>query len=117
MIPSTRLPKESGGDGDALDVLLLGPALARGTVARTRVIGVIKFLDRGEQDDKVLAVMDDTPFGRVRSLRELNEAFPAAAEVAKLWFTNYKEPGKMEFRGWGEADEALGLVNRAAAVR
>ena len=117
MIPSTRLPKEAGGDGDALDVLILGPALPRGTVARARVIGVMKFLDRGEQDDKVLAVMDDTPFGRVRSLGELNETFPAAAEVVKLWFSNYKEPGKMEFRGWGEADEALGLVNLAATGR
>lgn len=113
MIPSTKLPKDQGGDGDALDVLVLAPALPRGTVAKVRVIGMMKFLDGGEQDDKLLAVMNDTPLGKVRTLAELNTAFPGVADAAHLWFTNYKGPGKMEFKGWAEADEAMALVDRA----
>ena len=31
MIPRTLLPKELGGDGDPLDVIVLGPAVERGS--------------------------------------------------------------------------------------
>ena len=31
MIPRTLLPKEEGGDGDPLDVVVLGPAVPRGS--------------------------------------------------------------------------------------
>ncbi len=117
MIPSTKLPKEEGGDGDALDVLILCPTLRRGTVAKVHVIGVLKYLDRGEQDDKLLAVMDSTPLGSVRSLKELNESFPEASNIVKLWFDSYKGPGKMEFKGWGEAKEAQELLDKAIEAK
>jgi len=54
MIPGTFVPRESGGDGDPLDAILLGPALERGTVAVARPIGVLFLSDDGERDDKVL---------------------------------------------------------------
>jgi inorganic pyrophosphatase len=38
MIPRTLLPKELGGDGDPLDVIVLGPAVKRGTVLKTKII-------------------------------------------------------------------------------
>lgn len=117
MIPSTLLPKDQGGDGDALDVLILGPALPRGTLAEVRIIGVMKFLDRGEQDDKLLAVMADTPLGGVRSLAELDKSFPGASQLVHQWFTSYKEPGKMIFQGWGEVDEATTILSKAIAAR
>jgi inorganic pyrophosphatase len=112
MIPSTLSPQDQGGDGDALDVLILGPALPRGTIARVQLIGVMKFLDKGEQDDKFLAVMQDTPLGEMRSLKELNESFPGVAEIVHLWFTSYKGPGKMEFQGWGDIDTAEEILQR-----
>lgn len=115
MIPGTHLPKEQGGDGDALDVLVLGPGLPRGSVVAARLIGVMRFLDKGEQDDKLLAVMDHTPLAGVRSLADLDRAAPGAADILHRWFTNYKGPGKMDFRGWGEAAEAAALLDRGAA--
>lgn len=116
MIPSTKLPIAQGGDGDALDVLILGRSLPRGTIAKVHVIGVLKFLDRGEQDDKLLAVMDDTPLAKVRSLKELNAEFPEVSTIAYLWFKHYKGAGKMEFKGWGEAEEAKALIERGMAA-
>jgi inorganic pyrophosphatase len=116
MIPNTKLPKEQGGDGDALDVLVLGPTLPRGSVVAARPIGVMRFLDKGEQDDKVLAVMDHTPLAGARSLADLDRVAPGAADILLRWFNNYKGPGKMDFRGWGEADEAVALLDRAAAA-
>ena len=34
MIPQTFLNKENGGDGDPLDIVVLGPSLERGAVVR-----------------------------------------------------------------------------------
>lgn len=113
MIPGTLLSKEKGGDGDALDVLILSPAIPRGSVVKIHVIGMMKFLDDGEQDDKILAVMSDTPLQDVRSLKDLNAAFPGASEIVKSWFCSYKKPGKMVFGGWGEVSEAIELINVA----
>ncbi|MBI1375085.1 MAG: inorganic diphosphatase [Phycisphaera sp.] len=113
MVPSTVLPKELGGDGDPLDVLILGPTLPRGTVARVRLIGVMKYLDRGEQDDKILAVMENTPLGKVTSMEELDEKFKGVSLIAHTWFDNYKGPGKMEFRGWGSASDARDTLTAA----
>jgi inorganic pyrophosphatase len=116
MIPNTLSTQADGGDGDALDVLVLGPVLPRGAVVKARVIGVMKFLDRGEQDDKFLAVIDGSPLGKVRSLNQLNEEFAEASTIVLLWFKHYKGPGKMEFRGWGDREEAKALLARGVAA-
>jgi len=112
MVPQTLLPKEEGGDGDPLDVVVLGPAVARGTVLEVRLVGVLRLLDGGEQDDKLLAVQSEGPLSDVASLAELDERYVGVTRILDLWFTNYKGPGKMESRGFGPADEALGLVTR-----
>ena len=62
MVPQTLLSKELGGDGDPLDVLVLGKMVPRGSVVDAKLIGILKFLDGGEQDDKLLAVLPGTPF-------------------------------------------------------
>ena len=56
MIPRTLLPKDLGGDGDPLDVVILGNAVPRGSVIPARLIGVMIMIDAGEQDDKLIAV-------------------------------------------------------------
>lgn len=117
MIPNTLSPKDQGGDGDDLDVLILGPSLPRGTIARVHLIGVMKFTDDGEQDDKLLAVMTDTPLGRMRSLKELDESYPGALEIVELWFSNYKGANKMKFQGSGDTEAAKEILDRAILNR
>ena len=41
MVPQTVLSKKKGGDGDPLDVLVLGPSLPRGSIHKVKVIGAI----------------------------------------------------------------------------
>ncbi|TXI78961.1 MAG: inorganic diphosphatase, partial [Flavobacteriales bacterium] len=53
-IPSTRMNKEEGGDGDALDVFVLCGAVPSGTVLEVEPIGIIELLDAGERDDKLV---------------------------------------------------------------
>lgn len=116
MIPNTWLPTDRGGDGDALDVIVLGPALPRGSVVAVRLVGTMQLLDNGEQDDKLLAVMDGTPLAMVQSLADLERAAPGSAALLRLWFTNYKGPGQMVFQGWGEAADAVALLHHAIAA-
>lgn len=113
MIPQTLLPEESGGDGDPLDIIVLGPSVPRGTVLDVRIIGMIRMLDGGEQDDKLIGVMRDSHFGDIRTILELEERYTGAAGILEDWFSHYKGPGVMQAGGLVEAD-AAGRVLRAA---
>ena len=52
------VPAYLGGEGDLLDVVVLGPRLRFGTRRRLRVWGAITLTDRGESDDKSEDVLD-----------------------------------------------------------
>lgn len=113
MIPRTYLSKKLGGDGDPLDVLVLGFPIKRSSVVKCKIIGVLYLLDRGEQDDKLIAVMEDTPLYDVNSIQELQEKYNGITDIIKLWFENYKGPGKMKSKGYGEKEIALKILNSA----
>ncbi|MFT5285574.1 MAG: inorganic pyrophosphatase [Planctomycetota bacterium] len=116
MVPSTILPKELGGDGDPLDVIVLGPAVGRGSVVRAKIIGVLKLLDRGEQDDKLLAVLEGTPLAGVSNLVELDASFSGVSSIVETWFENYKGPGKMKSEGYRGPLVANGILSEAIAA-
>jgi len=106
MVPQTLLPKSSGGDGDPLDVIVLSPAVDRGSVIKVKPIGVLKLLDGGEQDDKLIAVQDGTPLYAANSIEELRGKFPGITEIVEIWFSNYKGPGVMKSMGYGNKEQA-----------
>lgn len=116
-IPGTDLPQEQGGDGDPLDVLVLGQAVPRGETIPVRVIGVLKMLDGGEQDDKLIAVLPgDSPFAGIESMTQLDAEFPGVSQIVDLWFTHYKGPdGGMESQGFQDADTARAVLDEAIA--
>lgn len=113
MIPNTILPKSEGGDGDPLDILLLGVTQPRGSIQKARVVGVMKLLDNGEQDDKILAVPMTEKWSNVEDIEDLDLYFPGARDIVSTFFTNYKTKGEMEFESWGSKDEAMKVVNDA----
>lgn len=113
MIPQTLLSKELGGDGDPIDVIVLGDYIERGTIVSCNVIGVLKLLDRGEQDDKLIAVANEGQFKNITSLKDLELEFKGVKEIIETWFANYKGSGKMESQGFGEAEEARNILQQA----
>jgi inorganic pyrophosphatase len=113
MVPQTLLPKELGGDGDPLDVFLLGPSLERGTVMPARIIGIIIMRDQGEQDDKLIAVAKDHWFGHIISLQQLEEEYPGVVAILSAWLTNYKQGNRVQVISVGDAHEANKLVRAA----
>lgn len=113
MIPQTLLPKELGGDGDPLDVIVLGSPVERGSVLKCKIIGVLNLLDRGECDDKLIGVVEGTPFYATNSIKELNEQFNGVSQIVELWFNNYKGPNKMISKGFSDKKQASEILNTA----
>jgi len=114
------IPKTLSGDGDPVDVLVVSPfALMPGVVVRCRPIGILKMVDEGGEDTKLLAVPIDrlTPLYRhVETVRDLPEL-----TLAQLthFFAHYKdlEPGKwVKVDGWGTPEEARAEI-RASVKR
>ncbi len=114
-IPRTLLSRESGGDGDPLDVIVLGPALPRGTVVSARLIGVLRMKDSGENDDKLLAVRLDGPFAAISTLAEFRASYPDALDIVAQWFGAYKGPGVMQVGDFADQAEARRILNEAMA--
>lgn len=114
MIPQTLSPEEIGGDGDPLDVLLLGEAVPRGAYVKGKLIGVMYTKDHGETDDKLLAVAEGSPFENVNSVSELAEQFPGTLTILQTWFVNYKGIGEdMKVTGFANKTEADKVLNEA----
>lgn len=68
------IPETRGGDGDALDAFIIGDQpIDPGVVAECKAIGIIELLDRGEQDDKIIAVaLADTNYSKHEELEDLD---------------------------------------------
>lgn len=110
-IPGTRMNKEEGGDGDAVDVFVLCGAVPSGTVMEVEPIGIIELLDAGERDDKVIALPMD-PALRTVDADDISELPQAARDILVTWLLNYDPvDGAQLVAVKGKAD-ALATVHR-----
>ena len=114
MIPQTLLSIELGGDGDPLDVIVLGEQLQKGSVVEVKLIGILKMLDDGEVDDKLIAVMtSNSIFSRLNSFNELKNSYQGITEILEIWFTNYKGTEKAIVNGFDDEKKALEIFKSA----
>lgn len=69
------VPRTLWDDGDALDVVLLTTyPLYPGILVKARPIGIMRMIDSGESDDKILAVpVDDPRWKEVKDIKDLNQ--------------------------------------------
>ncbi|WP_237155896.1 inorganic diphosphatase [Photobacterium phosphoreum] len=115
-IPNTALPKSLGGDGDPLDVLVLGSAIMQGSIVQVRLIGGLKMLDGGEQDDKLIAVpvTEQSPFKNIHSIKEMQQQYPGVLTIIETWFSNYKgSDSNVDIQGVLSKQEALGVLDKS----
>jgi inorganic pyrophosphatase len=110
LIPQTLMADNGKGDGDPLDILVLGPVFKRGTVLQTHVIGVMKLNDDGERDDKIIAATPQSPFAGITSPKDLDREFPGVTDILKTWFLSYKGSDRVSFKGWGTASDAMRVI-------
>ena len=113
MIPNTLLSKQFGGDGDPLDILLLGPSVEKGSVQKVEVIGVLELLDNGEQDDKLIAIDPISKWSSVNDMNDLDSLYPGVKTMVVSFFQNYKGKGQMKLKGWSGKARAKKILENA----
>ena len=114
MIPKTLLSPETGGDGDPLDVIVLGEQLQKGSVVEIKLIGILKMLDEGEVDDKLIAVMvNNSIFSSIDSFNELKKSYGGITNILEIWFANYKGSNKIIINGFDDEKTALKVFKTA----
>ena len=114
MIPRTLLSINDGGDGDPLDVIVLGEQLQKGSIVEIKLIGILKMLDEGKMDDKLIGVMvNNSIFSSVTSFNELKKSYQGVIEILEIWFTNYKGSKKIAVRGFENEQKALEIFKSA----
>ena len=112
-IPQTLLSKEHGGDGDPLDILIIGPAAERGSIQKCKIIGVLKLTDHGENDDKIIAVSRNSEMYKVNDILEMENEFNGVLDIVEIWFKNYKVSDVLQSNGYSSRDSAMEIIQRA----
>lgn len=107
------IPQTLDEDGDELDTLIICPEpLATGVWLEARIIGVLRFEDDGEVDDKVVVVpADNRDDDRINSLDDI----PQLVKQLEYHFAHYKDlkkPGSTIVKGWGDVEEAKAIVKQ-----
>jgi len=101
-IPGTKMDKSRGGDGDALDILVIAEQVPTGTVMEVKAIGALVLKDGGELDTKIIAIPQDSSLQvmHVKGFTSLMTEYNMAQTIIKDWFLNYKGLGMVEFVAW-----------------
>lgn len=110
------IPQTLDEDGDELDVLLIADEpIMTGVCVRAKVIGVMRFADDGEVDDKIVAVpADDRNTGNViQSFADLSERWKQKIEHHFNHYKDLKRPGTTVVKGWGDGEEAKTTITQA----
>lgn len=112
------LTQSLGGDNDPLDVIFYTRApLAPGTLIKLRPIGVLKMIDGGEVDDKIVAVPAshvDPTYDAIQTVADLPKMEQQRLEA---FFRVYKElpegRKKVELKGFEDANAAKAEIKQA----
>ena len=110
------IPQTLDEDGDELDVLLISDEpLPTGVVVDAKIIGVMKFVDDGEVDDKIVAVpADDRDSGdAINSLDDLPKQLINQIEFHFNRYKDLKKPGSTVVERFGDIDEAKEVIREA----
>ncbi|MGY0503716.1 inorganic diphosphatase [Luteimonas sp. e5] len=112
------IPRSLAGDGDPLDALVLTRApLHPGSLIRFRPIGVLRMVDAGKADEKIIGVPVEAVDATHAAIRDVDDLPAAERARIEAFFRVYKQlphgRDAVELRGWGDAAEARGLIAQA----
>lgn len=115
------VPQTLCDDGDPLDALLIiDESVPHGTVVPSRAIGVLRMVDNGEGDEKLICVAaEDVSKDHILELADLGAEFP---KVIEHFYSHYKDWKRnwagtpVSFNGWGDAAAAREVIEQSAKL-
>lgn len=112
------IPSSLGGDGDPLDALVITRVpVVPGAIIRVRAIGIMKMIDGGEQDDKIVAVPVsdvDPTYDAIREMDDLPEMERSRLEAFFRVYKDLPEGSKViELGGYDSAEAANAAIRDA----
>ena len=108
------IPKSLWDDGDPFDVIvIMDQPTFPGCIIEARPIGIMRMIDQGDSDDKLLAVpLEDPRFADITDISQLPEHYLKEIEH---FFSQYKalENKVVEIKGWDDNKVAKEAVLRS----
>lgn len=100
-------------DGDPLDVEIVGVSepLVPWCLAEVRIIGIMKFDDGGEVDDKVIGVLADDK--RMDHITHYSQLWAHWEKETTYYWEHYKDlkkPGTCKVNGFFDPEEAVKII-------
>lgn len=105
------IPQTLGEDGDPLDIVVLTQvSVVPLCLIPSKVIGVMQMIDRGEADEKIIAVAEEDP--SVSGISDVNDLPPHLISELRHFFENYKtlENKKVVINDFLPRDEAFKVI-------
>ncbi|MBQ8992399.1 inorganic diphosphatase [Candidatus Saccharibacteria bacterium] len=110
------IPRTLDEDGDELDALIItDQPLTTGIYLTAKILGVMKFVDDGEVDDKIICVpADDRNNGdHYNSLEDLPKRTLEQIEFHFNHYKDLKKPGTTKVEKFGDIEEAKEVIKAA----
>ncbi len=112
------LPRTLGGDNDPLDALVLTrEALHPGVLIKFRPVAVLRMIDGGEADEKIIGVPSSDVDPTYDKILDVDDLPLIERQRIEAFFRVYKQlpegRKKVELNGYGNAAEARQLVEEA----
>lgn len=110
------IPQTLDEDGDELDTLIVcDEPLPTGVWLEAKILGVMKFEDDGEVDDKIVVrAADDRNDGDwLNTLDDLGEGWKQQVEHHFTHYKDLKNPGSTKVLGWGDTEEAKKVIKES----
>ena len=108
------IPMTWDEDNDPLDIVVahVTEAFVPGSLVEIRVIGLMKYIDTGEVDDKIIGVVnDDRRNDHIHSIEDLGEYFKTETKYFWEKYKELKKPGSGEVKEFFGIEEAKKVIN------
>lgn len=112
------IPQTLDEDGDELDTLVLtNDPIPTGVYLKAKVIGVMRFVDDDEVDDKIICVPADdrNTDNAINDIEDLHDQWKKKLEHHFNHYKDLKKPGSTSVKSWGNAEEAKKIIKECQA--
>jgi inorganic pyrophosphatase len=113
-VPSTCFSRDSGENGEVIDILVISEKLNTGTVIDVIPLGILILKDDFITDYKVVGIPAD-PAKQVvmaNSLSELNDKYPALTGIIEEWFLYSDLYENVTILGWEDEHVARQFIDK-----